>query len=46
MKALLLFALSCVVVIELYLAEHSSMARREVFYDAAALMLFAALMCR
>ncbi len=44
MEPLVLLALSCVVVADLYLAEHSSMPRREVFYGIAALMLFAALM--
>lgn len=44
MQTLILLSLSCVIVIDLYLAQHSSMPRREVFYGVAALMLFAALM--
>ncbi len=42
MNTLLRFLLSVVIVIDLYLAEHS-IDRPEIFYGAAAVILFAAL---
>jgi hypothetical protein len=43
MKSLLLSSMAAVVIIDLYLAEHSNIKRPEVFYAVAILMLAAAL---
>lgn len=41
-KAVLLFFMAAVIMIDIYLAEHSRVKRPEIFYGVAALMLFGA----
>lgn len=43
-KALLLLLISGLVIVEIHLAEHSQIKRREIFYGLAARMLFVGLM--
>lgn len=46
MKSITLFCICAVLMVDLYLAERSETKRPEVFYGAAAIMLFFALSLR